>query len=97
MGRGDRNTPFLLFGGLVDLIEGDPVGPALIGKTPGNGDGEGCLPVIYVSDGSYVHMGFRPFKLFLSHRGPPLLFFLYFSLNFHRYGGARGDNGRIPW
>ena len=71
VGGGDRDAPFLLLGSLVYLVERDPVGHALLREAPGDGARQGGLPVIYMADGSYVHMWFRPFKLFLTHTGPP--------------------------
>ena len=94
---GYRNAPRLFLGGFINLIEGYPGGKPFIGQTPGNGRGEGGLAVIYVSNSSYIHVGFGSYKLFLSHRGPPLLFFLYFSLSFHRYTLVPGHNGKTPY
>ena len=71
VGGRDRDAPFLLLGCLVYLIERDPAGLAGLGQAPGDGARQRGLPVIYMSDGSYVDMWFRPFKLFLTHRGPP--------------------------
>ena len=61
-----------------------------VGETPGNGTGEGRLPMVDVANGTDVDMGFLPFKLFLSHREPPLLFFLYSSSDFPRYSAGTG-------
>jgi len=65
------DTPFLLLGGLIYLIKGDPFRLPRVRETPGNRGGQRRLPMVDVTDGTDVDVGFLPFESFLSHREPP--------------------------
>ena len=67
MGDGDGHTARLLFRGVIDSIVGPELSKALFRQDHGDCGRHGRLAVIYVTNGTYVTMGFRSVKFLLRH------------------------------
>ena len=65
--RVDRDTALLLFGCVVDRVERAKLRQTRFCKYGGNCSGQRRLTVVYVSDGTDVHMRFRTVKFLFCH------------------------------